>query len=376
MTEQIRSFETAAERWAGVGPYYAMFPIGFADAVITKYSEPGDVVLDPFAGRGTSVFSAATHARTGIGVEVNPVGWVYARAKLAPAVEDNVVERLKRVAGQAQFFRGEADRLPDFFFHCFSSRVRRFLVAARATLDWTEKRVDRTLMALLLVYLHGKKDAALSNQMRQTKSMAPDYAVRWWRDRQMRPPRLDPVEFLTPRIKWRYKKGLPSVSLSSVHLGDSVKVLPLLAHRLRHRARLLFTSPPYYGVTNYHYDQWLRLWLLGAAPNALRPPDSGDHQKKFEDREKYKNLLKNVFESSAAILNNKAIVYVRTDKRELTYEATKAALKSAFPSHRLTVVLRPFLRPTQTSLFGDAKEKDGEVDMILHPAVRRQKKAT
>ena len=26
---------------------------------------------------------------------------------------------------------------------------------------------------------------------------------------------------------------------------------------------LFFTSPPYYGVTNYFYDQWLRFWLLG-----------------------------------------------------------------------------------------------------------------
>src|SRR5262249_52409471 len=55
--------------WAGVGPYYAMFPAEFADQVIAKHTKEGDTALDPFAGRGTAVFSAATQGRRGIGVE-------------------------------------------------------------------------------------------------------------------------------------------------------------------------------------------------------------------------------------------------------------------------------------------------------------------
>jgi DNA modification methylase len=68
-----RSFQALAERWVAVGPYYAMFPVHFADAVIRGYSSPEDVILDPFAGRGTTVFSAATNSRTGLGVEINKV---------------------------------------------------------------------------------------------------------------------------------------------------------------------------------------------------------------------------------------------------------------------------------------------------------------
>ena len=50
---------------------------------------------------------------------------------------------------------------------------------------------------------------------------------------------------------------------SRVYLNDNVRLLPELATRGAPRAKLLLTSPPYFGVTNYHYDQWLRLWLLG-----------------------------------------------------------------------------------------------------------------
>ncbi len=69
-------FNTAASRWAGVGPYYAMFPKAFCDAVIENYCKRGDTVLDPFAGRGTALYSAAISGRRALGIELNPVGWI------------------------------------------------------------------------------------------------------------------------------------------------------------------------------------------------------------------------------------------------------------------------------------------------------------
>ena len=74
------NYSTAASRWAGVGPYYAMFPADFAAQVINEYTEKGDTILDPFAGRATSLFAAASSDRVGLGVEINPVGWVYGKA--------------------------------------------------------------------------------------------------------------------------------------------------------------------------------------------------------------------------------------------------------------------------------------------------------
>jgi hypothetical protein len=48
--------------------------------------------------------------------------------------------------------------------------------------------VDCTAMALLLVNMHGTRDASLSNQLRQTKSMSPDYAIAWWEEHRLQPP--------------------------------------------------------------------------------------------------------------------------------------------------------------------------------------------
>ena len=77
-----RRYGTAADRWAGMGPYYAMFPSTFANEVVAKYSDIGDTVLDPFAGRGTALFSAVSAGRKAIGIELNPVGWIFSKTKL------------------------------------------------------------------------------------------------------------------------------------------------------------------------------------------------------------------------------------------------------------------------------------------------------
>jgi hypothetical protein len=363
-------YSHAAGRWQGIGPYYAMFPTQFADGVISEYTEPGEMILDPFAGRGTAIFSAAHQGRRSVGVEVNPVGWVYAKAKLRPAAEEAVLSRIKGLGEVASQYGAELTSLPPFFHHCFSSRVCEFLLAARDQLNWREDEVDVTAAAFLMVYLHGKLGSALSNQMRQTKSMSPDYAVRWWEERQLSPPDLDPISFLVQRIKWRYAKGVVHSNGNDVYLGNSVELLPVLSQESIFNdrpARLLFTSPPYFSVTNYHYDQWLRLWLLGGPPSANRLPDSQEIRGKFESEARYRRLLKSVFAASAGLMAHNSIIYVRAGLGRVTMEATVEALQEAFPAYEMYQKLQPYSQPTQTSLFGDFGKKAGEVDIILTP---------
>jgi hypothetical protein len=342
-----------------------MFPASFADRVIETYTKRGETVLDPFAGRGTAVFSAATQGRRGIGIELNPVGWIYARTKLAPATEDEVGARFEQLGAQAYRYVMQARRLPSFFHHCFNRDVRRFLLAARAQLDWRRTVVDRTAMALLLVHMHGKRESSLSNQMRQAKSMSPDYSVTWWKKRDLDPPAVDPVDFMLNRLKWRYAKGVPTVTDSHAYLGDNLEILPRLSSNLQpsERARLLFTSPPYFGLTNYHYDQWLRLWLLGGPANALRVP--GKNRGKFEHHERYKTLLVDTFTKAKHCLKRTAVIYVRTGSDKITRDATRDALRKVFPRKRIEEHDRPFEGPTQTALFENESSHSGEIDFVL-----------
>ena len=67
------------------------------------------------------------------------------------------------------------------------------------------------------------------------------------------------------------------------------------------------------------------------------------------------------------LLADDATIYVRTHKREVTYAITRRVLCEVFPEKRMRAVSRPFTTPTQTSLFGDAPEDTGEIDLILKP---------
>src|SRR5579885_1636321 len=96
----MRTFENPENRWAGLGPYYAMFPFSFAKKVVEKYSEKRSLVLDPFAGRGSSVFASSVLGRKALGVEINPVGWLYGKTKLFPASENMVLKRLNEILKQ------------------------------------------------------------------------------------------------------------------------------------------------------------------------------------------------------------------------------------------------------------------------------------
>jgi len=232
---------------------------------------------------------------------------------------------------------------------------------------WETSRVDATLMAIILVNLHGKRSQCLSNQMRQGKAMDPNYSVRWWKKRNMSPPEINPESFLRARVHWRYARGIPKLSYGHVERGDSTSVLNRLAASRRAAGLrpfdLLFTSPPYYGVTNYFYDQWLRLWMLGS-PEI--PTSSGEQwEGRFNSKVAYQQLLQRVFKEAAKCMNPHAVIYVRTDAREFTFKTTLEALKEAFPNKCLEMINRPFKRATQTALYGDKSKKPGEVDIIL-----------
>lgn len=362
------SYDTAYSRWSGVGPYYAMFPINFVDRVIDIYTKPGDWIFDPFAGRASSVFSGASRGRPSIGIEINPVGWLYGQTKISVACMENVKSRLAEITQIAKTLPTETgDDLHEFFRHCFSKNVLHFLIAARDNLNWIQSQTDRTLMALILVDLHGGRDRSFSNQMRQSRAMSPDYSIQWWKERSLTPPSVDPQMFLEKKFKWRYAKGLPEVVESTVLLGDSsvlisrIKDYPTL---LKHKGfKLLFTSPPYIGISDYHRDQWLRLWMLGNEPACTRSREK--YRGAFSSPDDYKNLLLDVFSKASELMNQNGYVYVRTDARPLTFEITREVLHLCFPKWQEEIIKQPYKRETQTALYGDKSKKPGEIDIIL-----------
>jgi DNA modification methylase len=57
---------------AGVGAHAARFPVALPEFFIKAYTDPGDVVFEPFCGSGTTLIAAAKHKRIAFGMEISP----------------------------------------------------------------------------------------------------------------------------------------------------------------------------------------------------------------------------------------------------------------------------------------------------------------
>ena len=96
---------SAGTLWHGVSPrwghsmqtmcsYHGMFPAKVAHYFIQRYSRSGDVVFDPFSGRGTVPLQARVEGRIAVGNDLNPLAYVLSAAKVNPPSWDSVQEFL------------------------------------------------------------------------------------------------------------------------------------------------------------------------------------------------------------------------------------------------------------------------------------------
>ena len=315
---------TPQHRWYGLGRYYAMFPAPFVTSAVDTFTDRGDVVMDPFSGRGNAPFLAAAMGRPSVAVDILPVAWLFTTAKLKPSQDaDRVLARLqdmrRAVRPQDRKSRSRFETM------AWAPAVRGILRAARRELDWKESRTDRTLMAIIALHMQDSAPNGLSNRLSPTVAHSPSYAVRWWTRRGLlHPPQTDPEAFLTDRIRRRYAFGIPDLAHSFTSLGDARKELETMPE---HNVRLLITSPPYHDVTDYWNDQWIRLWLLGADMRK-----NWKRTQKHSNLDAYRALVSDVFARTKRHVRKDGVVIVRCGDKPTTADTCKKALKSAWPS--------------------------------------------
>jgi site-specific DNA-methyltransferase (adenine-specific) len=287
--------------------YLASFPAGLAHAFIARYTRPGDVVLDPFSGRGTTPLQACAEGRIGAGNDLNPFAYILTAAKVDPPTKADVKTRLAALrlgwSATSSEWQSLADRivaepgspdvsvpapgsrsssgetgsrpeapLPAEVALAFHPRTLAQLLYLRSTLD-ADERADRFLLAALTGILHGKSASYLSAIMPNTFSMAPRYVREFVARTDFHSPERDAFALLEDKLRRLYRQPVPAARGIAL-LGDArdsgVRFREALHSRgLPERARLVVTSPPYLRVVKYGYYNWLRLWLLGYDASAI-----------------------------------------------------------------------------------------------------------
>ena len=151
---------------------------------LLKLCRLGEVVVSwiHFVVEGPLHSSRKQLDRASLGIDLNPAAWVFAKVKTDP--ETNVEQLLYRLEEIKKEVSAEDRKAQNEFQEwAWCEEVLGFLNAARRVLDWRENKTDRTLMGFILAHLHANHKSGLSNQLQNSRSMGPEYAVRWWKSR-------------------------------------------------------------------------------------------------------------------------------------------------------------------------------------------------
>lgn len=244
-------------------PYWTMFPLQFPLQALAD-GRPDEWVLDPFCGRGTTLYAARKLGLPAVGIDSNPVAVAIAQAKLI-APRPAAIVQLAR-----ELLDGETAVVPEgrFWELAYHPDVLDRLCRLRAGLDGREDTAAVGLRGVLLGALHGPlltgQASYLSNQMPRTYATKPKGAVAYWERNEMLPPNVDVLDVISRHARRRYLNP-PTRAGGDVWVGDAPEVLA----RLRRSFAWVVTSPPYPGMVTYRPDGWLRGWLLGG----LSEPD-------------------------------------------------------------------------------------------------------
>jgi hypothetical protein len=346
-----------------------MFPEGFVERHVLAHTKPGDVVFDPFCGRGTTVFQSLLMKRQAAGLDINPVAACVGGAKADPPSLINTLQRLSELEQTFGSRRRRYATPAPFFHHCFHVNTLKQILFLRETLAWRTSKVDRFIAAMTLGALHGeshKSTRCLSNRMPRTISTKPDYSIRWWQERGLIPPERDAFFILRDLAKFRFSIE-PAPVNGTVKLGDA-RTAAKLFPSLRGRVRLVVTSPPYLDVTDYAEDQWLRLWFLGGkpAPNARQFRDD-----RLTQQAEYWTFLRDSWRGLVALLAPKSLLVVRIGGRLPQKEIAEnllASLRSAFSSRQVLRRSAPVMsevKGPQTNIFRPGAGKSVEHDFVF-----------
>ena len=239
-----------------LSPYIGKIKSSIAGELIERYSKPGDLVADPFAGAGTIPLEATIRGRRTFGADISPYASILSRAKLAPPCSLNAALNLAERALE------EAAELPTPDLRQVPSWVREFFHAdtLRETLTFAQvcrRPGNEFLMACLLGILHHQRPGFLSYPS--------SHLVPYLRDKRFpreKFPELYAYRELKPRLLEKIKRAYKRFVLPRAELLEGFKGTGVQQVALPSRVGALITSPPYMNALDYGRDNRLRLWFI------------------------------------------------------------------------------------------------------------------
>lgn len=245
-----------------------MFPPQIPHVFIQWLTELGDVVYDPFSGRGTAPLEACRMGRVGMGSDANPLAHILTAGKIDPPTANEAQARLSELDSACRSEPSEG--VPTEIRMLYAPRTLGQIAWLRENLNLA-RRDDRFLMGLLLGVMHanytpGRPIRGLSISMPNTFSMSPGYIRRYIDENGLKPPEVDVFDLMRRKLA---RMHLPEAQAIRGFAWQQDAREPVSALLTERPAKLIFTSPPYLSVIKYGKYNWVRLWMLKEEPRGV-----------------------------------------------------------------------------------------------------------
>ena len=247
--------------------YRACFKPQLPQFFIERLTQPGDVVYDPFMGRGTTLVEAALMGRTAYGCDVNPLSRVLCEPRLGPPT----ISEVDRALASVDF--KDADAEPDELLVFYHPDTLRKICALKKHLLKKERagtltRADLWIRMVAVNRLTGHSTGFFSvYTLPPNQAVSPRSQAKINARLKQTPPRRDVAAIIldksrsllrdcTSDVRSRLDSLLPR---HRVVVGAASNTSVLDAESVT----LAVTSPPFLDVVNYKVDNWLRCWFCG-----------------------------------------------------------------------------------------------------------------
>lgn len=269
MTRWVGEFWTARQRQACAlheVPYRACFKPQLPRFFIERLTQPGDLVYDPFSGRGTTALEAALLGRRVAANDANPLSALLTAPRLRPIEPTVVRERLMHIPKR----RARADMDLSMFYHPDTEReivaLREYLAERR--IASTEDEVDAWIRMVATTRLSGHSPGFFS-----VYTLPPNQATSPERQRQINARLGQAPEYrdthalivrktmsLLRNLTPAQKRALRVAAETALILTGDARCTSALVDE---SVQLVVTSPPFLDVVQYAEDNWLRCWFNG-----------------------------------------------------------------------------------------------------------------
>ncbi len=264
--------ELDARLWAGsfnaressmqqLAPYVGKLKSGMVRVLIDLYSQPRDIVLDPFCGSGVVPLECVLMGRHAIANDLNPYAYVITRGKLsAPNTKETALRQTRSVLNEIQ------ERLAFVDSECAPEWVRKFfhpetLREVLCAFDVLREQQNYFLMACLLGILHHVRPGFLSypashmTPYLRTKMYPPERFPSMYTYRDLASRLLAKVERAYRRTRFTDYSDQVTWQV----FQENAMTIPVTEGSVD----AVISSPPYFGALDYARDNRLRLWFLG-----------------------------------------------------------------------------------------------------------------